>query len=219
MKHTAKFHLLIPSHSALVIDHLVVFHDNLLPLTVTGQSHRYVDSVWFNLRRKQQELHLKCVGAFESREKIVTQAGILGFVACWAGCTASSIAADRRTYGNGSSTLLGCSWPSDHPTDTNARVGLVIDEELGFVVTSGIVPGKVYPYQNISAFIPDKMTSAQDAQVEYLEAMKAKGTEPLLSPIEATGDTLEVLQYYNDKLQAMQINVYLSGPNMTSPWL
>ena len=126
---------------------------------------------------------------------------------------------DTGTYGNGSSTPLGCAWPSDHPTDANARVGLVIDEELGIVVTSGIVPGKVLPYQNISAFIPDKMTSAQEAQVEYLEAMKAEGTMPLLSPIEATGDTLEVLQYYNDKLQAMQINVYLSGPNMTSPWL
>lgn len=126
---------------------------------------------------------------------------------------------DTGTYGNGSSTPLGCSWPSDHPTDANARVGLVIDEELGFVVTSGIVPGKVLPYQNISAFIPDKMTAAQEAQVEYLEVMKAKGTEPLLSPIEATGDTLEVLQYYNDELQAMQINVYLNGPNMTSPWL
>lgn len=126
---------------------------------------------------------------------------------------------DTGTYGNGSSTPLGCAWPSDHPTDANARVGLVIDEELGFVVTSGIVPGKVFPYQNISAFIPDQMAAPQEAQVEYLEVMKAKGTEPLLSPIEATGDTLEVLQYYNDQLQAMQINVYLSGPNMTSPWL
>jgi hypothetical protein len=126
---------------------------------------------------------------------------------------------DTGTYSNGSSTPLGCSWPAEHPTDTNARVGLVIDEELGFVVTSGIVPGKVFPYQNISAFIPDTLAAAQEAQVEYFEAMKAKGTEPLLSPIEATGDTLEVLQYYDGQLQAMQINVYLSGPNMTSPWL
>jgi hypothetical protein len=42
---------------------------------------------------------------------------------------------------------------------------------------------------------------------------------PSLSPTGATGDTLEVLQYYNGELQAMQINVYLSGPDMTSPWL
>ncbi|KAJ9148851.1 hypothetical protein NKR23_g4741 [Pleurostoma richardsiae] len=125
---------------------------------------------------------------------------------------------DPGTYGNGSLDPLGCTWPSDHPTDTNARVGLVIDEELGFVVTSGTIPGKVYPYENISAFIPDRMTAAQEAQEVWLEEMKALGTMPLLSPTEATGDTLEVLQYYNDELQAMQINVYLSGPNMISPW-
>ncbi|KAF3765592.1 hypothetical protein M406DRAFT_339010 [Cryphonectria parasitica EP155] len=126
---------------------------------------------------------------------------------------------DPGTYGNGSTTPLGCSWPSDHPTDSNARVGLVIDEELGFVVTSGTVPGTVYPYGNVSAFIPNAMTSAQEAQEVWFEEMKALGTMPLLSPTGATGDTLEVLQYYNDELQAMQINVYLSGPDMTSPWL
>ena len=94
-----------------------------------------------------------------------------------------------------------------------------MDEELGFVVTSGVIPGKVYGYGNISAFIPNAMTSAQEAQEEWLEEMKVLDIMPLLTPTGATGDTLEVLQYYNDELQAMQINVYLSGPNMTSPWL
>ncbi|KAJ5432263.1 uncharacterized protein N7458_011419 [Penicillium daleae] len=126
---------------------------------------------------------------------------------------------DPGTNGTGSTDPLGCVWPSDHPTDTNARVGLVIDEELGFVVTSGTIPGKVYPYGNISAFIPDAMTSAQEAQEVWIEEMNALGIMPLLSPTGATGDTLEVLQYYNGELQAMQINVYLSGPDMTSPWL
>ena len=126
---------------------------------------------------------------------------------------------DPGPNGNGSTTPLGCAWPSDHPTDQNARVALVIDEELGFVVTSGIVPGKVYGYGNVSAFIPNKMTSAQEAQQVWWDEKEAEGTESLLYPIGATGDTLEVLQYYNDELQAMQINVYLSGPNMTSPWV
>ncbi|KAH7156091.1 hypothetical protein EDB81DRAFT_647124 [Dactylonectria macrodidyma] len=126
---------------------------------------------------------------------------------------------DTGLYGNGSSDPLGCVWPDDHPTDLNARVGLVIDEELGFVVTSGIIPGTVYPYQNISAFIPNDMTSAQEAQDAWIEEMKAQGNWTMLSPTGATGDTLEVLQFYNGELQAMQINVYLSGPNMTSPWL
>ncbi|KAJ6073085.1 hypothetical protein N7467_011170 [Penicillium canescens] len=127
---------------------------------------------------------------------------------------------DTGVYGNGSTTPIGCSWPSSHPTDTKARVGLVIDEELGFVITSGMIPGKVYPYNgNVSAFIPDTMTSAQETQEVWYKEMVAKATLPVVAPTEATGETLEVLQYYNGELQAMQINVYLSGPNMTSPWL
>ncbi|GLA73540.1 hypothetical protein AtubIFM55763_004465 [Aspergillus tubingensis] len=126
---------------------------------------------------------------------------------------------DTGTYNNETTTPLSCSWPSDHPTDENARVGLVIDEELGFVVTSGMIQGKVYPYQNVSAFIPDAMTSSQEAQDVWLNEVKALGVKGLLAPTEATGETLEVLQYYNDALQAMQINVYMSGPNMTSAWL
>ncbi|KAF4233678.1 hypothetical protein CNMCM8980_004256 [Aspergillus fumigatiaffinis] len=127
---------------------------------------------------------------------------------------------DTGVYGNGTTEPLGCNWPDSHPTDDSARVNLVIDEELGFVVTSGIVPGKVYPYNgNVSAFIPNKMLAAQEAQDVWFAEMKAKATLPLLSPTNATGDTLEVLQFYNGKLQAMQINVYLSGPGMSSPWL
>lgn len=128
---------------------------------------------------------------------------------------------DAGTYNNGSTDPLGCVWPDDHPTDDNARVALVIDEELGFVVTSGVIPGTVFPYGgNVSAFIPNKMTSAQQAQVDYIEYMQANDPSvPLVAPFGGTGDTLEVLQYYNDELTAMQINVYVSGPNMTSPWL
>ncbi|PYH32065.1 uncharacterized protein BO87DRAFT_399133 [Aspergillus neoniger CBS 115656] len=98
---------------------------------------------------------------------------------------------DTGTYNNETTTPLSCSWSSDHPTDENARVGLVIDEELGFV----------------------------EAQNVWLNEVKARGVKGLLAPTEATGEALEVLQYYNDALQAMQINVYMSGPNMTSAWL
>lgn len=126
---------------------------------------------------------------------------------------------DTGVYGNGSTDPLGCVWPDEHPTDSNARVALVVDEELGFVVTSGIIPGIVYPYfGNTSAFIPNTMTTPQEAQEAWFEA-SMNGTLPLLSPTGATGETLEVLQYYDGALQAMQINVYLSGPGMTSPWL
>ncbi|KAF5009681.1 hypothetical protein FDECE_4127 [Fusarium decemcellulare] len=124
---------------------------------------------------------------------------------------------DTGVWGNNSSPEVPCSWPPEHPIDDNARVGLVIDEELGFVLTSGVVPGKVYPYNgNISAFIPDDLSVAQEAQEVWI---KAQDGLSLLAPTEATGDTLELLQYYDDELQAMQINVYLGGPNATSVWL
>lgn len=128
---------------------------------------------------------------------------------------------DTGNYGNESSTPLACSWPAEHPTDPNARINLVIDEEMGFVITSGIVPGIVYPYANVteSAFIPNSLTAAQEAQQAWVDEMVELGTVPLLEPTGATGDTLELLQFYNDELQAMQINVYMSGPGMTSPWL
>ncbi|KUL82443.1 hypothetical protein ZTR_11213 [Talaromyces verruculosus] len=127
---------------------------------------------------------------------------------------------DTGTWGNSSSDPLTCSWPSDSPGDANARANLVVDEELGFVISSGMIPGKVYPYNgNISTFIPDSMTSAQEAQVVWYDTMKAQGNLSLLAPTEATGENMEVLQYYNGELQAMQLNVYLNGPNMTSAWL
>ncbi|KAJ5946565.1 hypothetical protein N7454_003404 [Penicillium verhagenii] len=126
---------------------------------------------------------------------------------------------DAGTNGNGSTTPLDCTWPDSHPVDANPRTALVVDEELGFVVTSGNIPGIVFPYQNVSAFIPDHMTAPQEAQLVWMKEMEATGEIPLVYPFPATGDTMEVLQYYNGKLQAMQINVYLSGPNMTSTWL
>lgn len=126
---------------------------------------------------------------------------------------------DPGANSTGSTDPLSCTWPAAYPIDDKARVSLVIDEEYGLVVTSGIIPGIVYPYSNISVFIPDHLTAAQEAQELWIEEMTALGTLPMVSPTAATGDTLEVLQYYNGELQAMQINVYLSGPNMTSPWL
>ena len=63
------------------------------------------------------------------------------------------------------------------------------------------------------------MTAAQEAQDVWFADMKANATVPLLAPTNATGETLEVLQFYEGKLQAMQINVYLSGPGMSSAWL
>ncbi|RMZ86845.1 hypothetical protein DV736_g5928, partial [Chaetothyriales sp. CBS 134916] len=96
---------------------------------------------------------------------------------------------DTETYGNGSTTPIGCVWPFDHPTHANTRVGLVVYKELGFVVTNGTSPGTVSPHAKISAFIPKAMTSAQEAQEVWLKEIEALGSMPLLSPTRATGDT------------------------------
>ncbi|KAI3393749.1 hypothetical protein diail_3750 [Diaporthe ilicicola] len=54
---------------------------------------------------------------------------------------------------------------------------------------------------------------------EYYEAMKALGTVTMVAPFGGAGDSLEVFRYYSDELQAMQINVYVSGLNMISAGL
>ncbi|KFY97940.1 hypothetical protein V500_01844 [Pseudogymnoascus sp. VKM F-4518 (FW-2643)] len=83
---------------------------------------------------------------------------------------------DAGPDGDGSTTPLGCNWPADRPADAAARANLVIDETTGIVVTGALVPGKVYPYGNISAFIPNDMEAAQEAQdVWYAEKMAEGG--------------------------------------------
>lgn len=125
---------------------------------------------------------------------------------------------DPGPDGDGSYAPLGCSWIDARPADDNARVNLVIDEELGIVVTGAMVPGLVYPYGNVSAFIPDQMTEAQAEQDEWFAGKIAAGAGLLLNPTAATGETLQVLQYYNSSLQGQQVMLYLSGPGMVSAW-
>jgi hypothetical protein len=118
---------------------------------------------------------------------------------------------------NGSYDPLGCQFPGI-PSDKNARLNLVVDEDSGIVVTGATIPGIVYPYGNISAFIPEEMSAAQEAQDEWLDVTLAEGGTGLLEASGSTGEVLEVVQYYNGKLYAVQINVYLSGPGMASVW-
>jgi hypothetical protein len=125
---------------------------------------------------------------------------------------------DPGPDGTGSTAPLGCNWPKDRPVDKRARTDLVVDQKLGIVVTGAITPGKVYPYGKMSAFIPNDMKQAQQKQEEWFEKKKAQGGTPLPAPTAASGETLQVLQYYNGKLQGQQIMVYLSGPGMASAW-
>ena len=99
---------------------------------------------------------------------------------------------------------------------------IAIDDDLGLVVVAGIVPGHVYPYpyfgHMLSAFIPDDMKTPQKAQEDWIERHLNKQGAPIVRPEPATGETMQVLQLYNGKLEASQINVYLSGPGMSSVW-
>jgi hypothetical protein len=89
---TAKFHLLIPAHGPLVIDHPIVFHENLFPLVITGQRHRGVDFVWFNLVQWSQALDLRFVGNLALRENTIEKATRVGFMTGWTGFMACGIA-------------------------------------------------------------------------------------------------------------------------------
>jgi hypothetical protein len=117
---------------------------------------------------------------------------------------------------------LGCVFPPYRPSDPKARE-IVIDEDLGIIVDAGVIPGTVYPYpfygHMISAFIPNQMKEPQTAQDQWLERAVKAHKPALLSPMPASGETMQVLQYYDGKLQASQINVHLSGPGMHSPWV
>lgn len=117
---------------------------------------------------------------------------------------------------------LGCIFPPFRPSDPKART-IVIDEELGIIVVAGIVPGTVYPYpfygHMISAFIPNQMKDAGAAQEKWLTRAQQRQKAALLKPAPATGEVMQLLQYYDDKLHASQINVYLSGPGAQSDWV
>ncbi|RAH81704.1 hypothetical protein BO86DRAFT_399837 [Aspergillus japonicus CBS 114.51] len=78
--------------------------------------------------------------------------------------------------GDGSTTPLGCSWRQHRSADADARLNLVIDEQYGIVVTGAIIPGKICPYGEISAFIPNDMKEAQAQQDEWLAKSKLQAT-------------------------------------------
>ncbi|KAL2809077.1 hypothetical protein BJX63DRAFT_435562 [Aspergillus granulosus] len=90
---TAQFHLLVPTHEPYVLDQPVTFHESLLPLTITGQRHRSVDLVWFNLFSKPTELHLQCIGILGERRNMIEQAGDLSFFGCCIGFMVAGCAA------------------------------------------------------------------------------------------------------------------------------
>lgn len=118
---------------------------------------------------------------------------------------------DPGPDGDGSYAPLACSWIDTRPADGDARVNLVIDEELGIVATGAIVPGVVYPYGNVSAFIPDQMTEQQAEHDEWFTNKIAAGAGLRLNPTAATGETLQVLQYYNSMLQGSRLCCVLAG--------
>jgi hypothetical protein len=124
--------------------------------------------------------------------------------------------------GKSTSAPLGCANPPSRPVDRKARI-IVIDPDLGIVVVAGMVPGIVYPYpyygHMISAFIPSDMKQPQEAQEQWFKKKAKEGKQPLVKPMPATGVTMQLLQYYDGKLQAVQINVHLGGPDMKSEWV
>jgi hypothetical protein len=126
-----------------------------------------------------------------------------------------------RPAGQTAESPLGCAFPPFRPTDKNARV-IAIDDELGIVVVAAVVPGIVYPYpfhgHMMSAFIPSDMKPPMQLQDAWIQRHLAQHKAAISKPEPSTGEVMQVLQLYDGKVQAEQINVYLSGPGMSSVW-
>ncbi|MBT0670663.1 hypothetical protein HT136_20045 [Novosphingobium profundi] len=117
---------------------------------------------------------------------------------------------------------LGCMFPPFRPTDKQART-IVIDDELGIVVDAAVIRGMVYPYpwhgRMISAFIPVDMAEPAKMQDDWIKRHMGEHKAPIVKPMPATGEVMQVLQYYDGKLQASQINVYLGSKGALSDWV
>jgi hypothetical protein len=122
----------------------------------------------------------------------------------------------------GKTNALGCMFPPFRPSDPKARE-VVIDEELGVVVNAAMIPGIVYPYplyrHGVSAFIPSDMAFAAKAQDAWIAKIQKEGKLPILKPTLTMGDCMQILQFYNGKLEGSSINVYLGGPEEKSVWV
>jgi hypothetical protein len=88
----AVFHLLIPAYGPIVISQPIAFHSALLPLVVTGQRHRGVDFVWFDLPSRPTDLTLRCVGVLDERESRIVITGLIGMISSWIGFAGCAIA-------------------------------------------------------------------------------------------------------------------------------
>ena len=91
--HDAIFHLLIPAYGPIVISHPITFHGALFPLIITGQTHRSVNFVWFDLPSIPPGLGLRCVGVLDNEVAYPVKYGIAGFMSCWFGAASCAVAA------------------------------------------------------------------------------------------------------------------------------
>ena len=63
------------------------------------------------------------------------------------------------------------------------------------------------------------MKAPQKTLDDWIERKKKAGKTGLLAPAAATAEVMQVIQVYDGKMHASQINVYLSGPDGHSDWV
>ncbi|KIL90099.1 hypothetical protein FAVG1_06837 [Fusarium avenaceum] len=94
--HTAVLHLVVPAYCPIVVDTLIAFTEELLPLTITGSRHRGTDLVWLGLDNEEntatKQPDLKFIGVLPSVENPLVKAAPLTFIGCGIGSTVSMIA-------------------------------------------------------------------------------------------------------------------------------
>lgn len=117
----------------------------------------------------------------------------------------------------GETVTLNIGLPDFRPTDPQARVA-VVDEEQGVVVAIAVVPGFVSPTltsdMTKSAFVPAAMIDMHNRTLlrEWLE-----GRQVLLE-MPATSVTCQVIRFHSGLIQGSQLWNRLQGPGAGTPW-
>lgn len=128
--------------------------------------------------------------------------------------------APKRPLNPDGSVSVPCGSPPERPTDANARVD-IIDEDQGIVVSMAVVHGITAPYlattPTESAFVPDAMYKPYGDMLAKQEAA-GHNSAPRIRPMPATGMTAQVTRLYDGKMQGLQLLVNVGAAAAHSPW-
>ena len=125
---------------------------------------------------------------------------------------------------------LGCDYPADRPSDKNARI--LVDETQGICASLGMVPGNIYPsfywwFPSLeAAFVPGSfetdMKLRESADNPEYDANVGRDPSlpyvPISRRIPAVLSTIEIVKFYDDKIQGEHRLMQIQPAGSISPW-